>query len=548
VYDEAVFREFLGARDQLLRHADDYPAAYASFQWPHPETFNWATDWFDQVARRRADTVALRVIRADGERQATFGELADRSLQVAAWLTGQGIARGDVVALILENRLEYWELQLALIRMGAVLVPLFTSLAPEQIAERIRRSGAQHLICEAPADVTVPGIRVTMGEPAGDWVPYAESRWTEDRYVGDERTPADSKLFYFFTSGTTSRPKLVTHSHVSYAIGHLSSMYLHGLRPGDVHLNLATPGWAKHPWSSFFAPWNAEATIVSMDSAAATPKGVLNALEERRATSFCAPPSLWRALLREGIGDRDIRLRTALSVGEPLSESIVREVEGQWGVVVRNGYGQSEVTAIAGVLDGVTDDPTSLGRPLPGYRLRLCADGDDTARPEGEICVEIDGGHTAMMIGYLDETGPLSEVGRGSLYRTGDLGRWEPGGGLRFLGRRKDAFIDPYGRRVIPVEVERHLSRHTAVAELAVVPVQQDGGVVAKAYVSVGPGWNTSAATATAIIDGTRDGLTGLAALEFVDDFPRTESGKIHREVLRGYPRSAALEFPVSGT
>jgi acetyl-CoA synthetase len=546
---QSAFQLFRAARDLLMDCYDDYNRAYRRFRWPRPEYFNWASDWFDRIAEGNAG-VALRVIGAEGDRSVTFAGLSKRSDQVAAWLAAEGIGPGDRVLVLADNVAELWELQLALMKLRTGIVPVFTTLAVDDIGERAQRAGAQHIVAMAPVARRLPfasaaKVRVSIGGDVPGWLSYNDSLRCTEAFTGVGPTPADEPLFYFFTSGTTARPKLVVHSHVSYAIGHLSSMYLHRLRPGDVHLNVSAPGWAKHPWSSFYAPWNAEATIVSMETWAAHPAGILAALRRVRADSFCAPPSVWRRLLATDLESCAARPREALSVGEPLTMDIVRRVRDAWGVTVRNGYGQSEVTAIAGVVDAAADDPTLLGRPLPGYRLTLREVGSDKPVTMGEICVDLSERPAGMMRGYLDETGPNATVGQGALYRTGDLARCRDDGSLVFLGRVKDAFVDAGGARVIPVELERALIGHPAVAEVAVVPVDDGaGGLAAKAYVRLAQGWNAADATALCVFDHLVDRQAhGLELLEFIDVFPRTESGKIHRELLRSFVRSAQQEF-----
>ncbi|MGW7541091.1 AMP-binding protein [Streptomyces sp. NPDC054770] len=552
--------EFRVARDVLLRHAHDPDHAHASFRWPRPPHFNWAVDWFDAVARGNGRP-ALWVITPDRDRQVSFDGLARRSDQVAGWLRSRGVRRGDGVALLLDTSVAVWELLLALMKLRAVAVPLFTTLAAEEVDDRLRRAGVRHVVADAAvagepafqgtALHTVPGLRVCVGGPVPGWEPWTDAERFEGGFAAEGPTPADELMCCFFTSGSTARPKLVGHTHTSYPIGHLSGMFWAGLRPGDVHLNISSPGWAKHPWSSLFAPWNAEAQVVSLDTRHASAELVLNALERTAATSFCAPPSIWRRLVAAGLSGRQIALREAMSVGEPLTDDIVDAVRAAWGVVVRNGYGQSELTAMAGVSSGQPHDPTSLGRPLPGYRIVLCPPGTTASAREGEICVDLTDRPAGLMRGYLDPA-HTPPSGPGTLYRTGDLAQWEDDGTLTFIGRVKDVFHTARGVRVAPAVLEKLLLSHPAVAEAGVVPVAAAAdpeSLEAKAYVRLANGWNAGAVTAEAVL-GHVNGKHGelpeavrLTVLEFVDDLPRTESGKIFREQLRGFVRSPLVEF-----
>lgn len=548
----AVFR---AARDVLLRHAGDPERARAEFAWPVFEYFNWAVDWFDVIAAGNRAT-ALRVLTPDGETRVDFRTLSVRSDQVAGWLAARGVGPGERVLLLLDNGVEVWEVLLALMKLRAVAVPVFTTLRAAEVNERLGRSRARHVVASASvADtlegVAVPGARVLVGGERPGWQAYGDSVRHSGPPPQTEPTPANEVMSCFFTSGSTARPKLVAHTHVSYPVGHLTGMYWAGFRPGDVHLNISSPGWAKHPWSSFFAPWNAEATIVSVDTRHADPEFVIDALERTGATTFCAPPSIWRALIRAGLGGRRVALREAMSVGEPLTRDIVTAVREAWGVTVRNGYGQSEVTAMAGVTAGSADDPRSLGRALPGCELVLCPVDGDTPGEEGEICLDLSGGLPSLMHGYLDDDGRRIGVDPASLplYRTGDLAHRADDGSLAFIGRVKDVFRAADGRLVAPAALEAVLLEHPAVHEVGVVTVPEsaggDGPLVAKAHVVPAAGWNAGPVTAQALLRHARgDGeLAGLSVVEFADELPRTESGKIYREALRAQLRSHLVEF-----
>lgn len=541
-----AYREFRAARDLLLHHADDQDAARKAFRWPRPRQFNWATDWFDRIAQDN-DRVALRIV---GQGELTFQELSRRSDRAASWLLSQGIRRGDVVMLLMDNRIELWELMLALIKIRAVVAPAFITISPEELRTRIGRAGARHVIADHRI---VPGLavdglrtRIIVGGEHEGWADFAGSAEHEGDFVPEGPTEADEPLFYYFTSGSTSRPKLVVHTHVSYAIGHLASMYWNGLKPGDVHLNVSAPAWAKYPWSSLFGPWNAEATVVSMDNADATPQRLLEVLRTGTVTSFCAPPSIWRALIRTGLPDGLPGLRHAVSVGEPLMGDVVEQVRRLAGVTVRNGFGQSEVTAMAGVTASSQADPVSMGYPLPGYELVVVRPGTDEPAQEGELCLDLTNEPVGMMRGYLDPEDNATSHTPGGLYRTGDLARWDSDGSLVYLGRRKDVFEGPDGTLIAPLELEHVLVLHPAVAELSVVPVSEGTALAPKAYVVLSAGWNASRATAEALFAHLEKHLPApklVRFVEFVDDLPRTESGKVQREAVRRLRRSRNVEF-----
>jgi acetyl-CoA synthetase len=479
--------------------------------------------------------------------------LSLRSDAVAAWLTGLGVSRGDRVLAVLGSQQELWETLLACLKVGAVAIPTYTSLTEAEAADRIRRGRIQHLICRAElvplfAGTPLPGLQVAVpcaGSGAGSgagagWVDYVDSAAVPPLFVPDGPTPAADVAFCYFTSGTTSAPKLVAHSHASYPIGHLSSLYWNGLLPGDRHLNVSAPGWAKHSWSSLFVPWNAEATILALPDGIPAADRIPGLLQAAEATSFCAPPSVWHAI-RPHLGSAVPRLREATSAGEPLTEELAAEVARTWQVTVRDGYGQTETTGLVGTTPGLPGRPGWLGRPLPGYRISLRDPETGTAGEVGELCVELSGGvPLGLMAGYLDDPErTVRAVGRG-WYGTGDVGERDAAGWIRIWGRRDDVFKS-FGHRISPYELEAVLGTHPAVAEVAVVPAPHPvGGSVPRAVVVPRRGRRPRAPQAAELLAAellahAAERLAPElrpASVSFVDALPRTSSGKIRRSAL----------------
>ena len=290
-------------RDGLLENRSNWEAACASFAWPALDEFNWALDWFDPFARGN-DRVGLLVVEGDGSSVSlTFDELVTRSDQVASWLRAQGVARGDRIVLMLGNQVELWETMLAAMKLGAVVIPATTLLAESDLRDRIDRGQARHVVVRS-ADVAkfdgVPGSysRIAVGEAVDGWLDYSFAYAAPAEFAPDGPTRATDTLLLYFTSGTTARPKLVEHTHASYPVGHLSTMYWIGLQPGDVHLNLSSPGWAKHAWSNFFAPWLAEATVAIFNYERFDAGALLEVIADHGVTTFCAPPTVWRMLIQ----------------------------------------------------------------------------------------------------------------------------------------------------------------------------------------------------------------------------------------------------------
>ncbi|MFJ8297630.1 acyl-CoA synthetase [Streptomyces sp. NPDC094447] len=547
--------EYRAARDLLLRLRGDREAACAAFRWPRAAHFNWALDWFDVLAEGN-DRPALELLGQPGPDggvpvvdRLSFTELASRSSALATALREHGVARGDRVLILLGTRAELWETLLGCIKLGAVVVPGYQDLTRAEAADRIDRGSVRHVVA-APGLVDlldplpVPGLRMAVGtgERAG-WVPYPDTRGPgRPRFVPDGPTRAADPSFCYFTSGTTSLPKLVEHSHAGYGVGHLSSLYWSGLRPGDRHLNLSAPGWAKHSWSSFFVPWAAEATVLAPPDGGLPPAVLPGVLAGHGVTSFCAPPSAWRSLLPHlDAGTEAPRLREATAAGEPLTAETVERIEAAWGVRVRDGYGQTEATALIGRAPGAEEPLAPLGHPLPGYRIVLCDPDTGERGDAGEVCVDLTDRPPGLMRGYAGQPARTAEAFADGLYRTGDRGERCADGSIRLLGRLDEVFKS-HGHRVSPMEIEAVLRTHPEVADAAVVPcADPEGGLAPYAVVELRP---QRRALITDVRGRIGAELLALAAerlapvfvprgVEVVARLPRTRSGKVRRNELR---------------
>jgi acetyl-CoA synthetase len=536
---------FRSARDFLLAHREDYEKAYAGFEWPRLEEFNWAIDWFDQLAVEQGSVTALRIIEQDGsEASLTYAEMAARSVQVAAWLQQLGMQRGDRILLVLGNEIPLWEIMLACIRIGAVMIPATTLLSTADLQDRLVRGAVTFVV--AHSDQTEmfgthadSCTRISVGAPVPDWHDFASSSTHTGRPVETGTTRADDPLLLYFTSGTTAQPKLVEHTHVSYPVGHLSTMYFIGLQPGDVHLNISSPGWAKHAWSCLFAPWNAGATIVVYNYQRFDADAVLGQLERAGVTTFCAPPTVWRMLIQADLASHSLSLRECVGAGEPLNPEIVEQVQRAWGLTVRDGYGQTETTAQIGNSPGQPVKTGAMGRPLPGYVIALVDPATDEAGSDGEVCIELARRPVGLMQGYRDDDAMTADAMRLGWYHTGDLATRDDDGYITYVGRSDDVFkASDY--RISPFELESVLIEHPAVAEAAVVPSPDPVRLaVPKAFVTLVAGQRPSRELALDIMRYARDQLAAykrVRRLEFTD-LPKTISGKIRRVELRAGER-----------
>ena len=559
----ALHPEVRAARDLLVEHRDDLAAARAAFSWPRPETYNFVTDWFDGLAAERGDQDALVVVEEDGSQASlTFAELSARAATMANWLAARGLRPGDTMMLVLGNTPMLWEVMLGALRYGIVTIPATPQLSPTDIADRVTRGRVSMVIAHGTDAAKFGGLAdrcqlVHHGELAEGVDPLA---WQElpahqdrnDPEVPGARTAAEDAVLLYFTSGTTSLPKLVRHTAVSYPIGHLSTLYWQGLRPGDVHLNISSPGWAKHAWSNLFAPWLAGATVVVFNYVRFSAPALLELLGRIKVTTFCAPPTVWRMLVQADLGSASHSLRECLSAGEPLNPEVIATVERAWGITIRDGYGQTETSAQVANPPGQPLKLGSMGQPLPGFDPVLVdpATGAESAT-EGELCLRLDPRPLPLMTGYYDTPDqPNEELNdhafRGGVYHTGDVVSRDADGYLTYVGRADDVFKSS-DYKISPFELESVLIEHPAVAEAAIVPAPDPVRLaVPKAYVVLAAGWEPTAETARAILSHCREQLSPfkrVRRLEF-SELPKTISGKIRRVELRGVEETATDRRP----
>jgi acetyl-CoA synthetase len=539
---------FQDARAFLLQHRTDYDAAVKGFRWPDPVPFNWALDWFDAELARNPDSKdlpALWIVDAGSDRETklSFEALSRRSNQVANFLRAQGVSRGDHLLLLLGNVIPLWETMLAAMKLGVVVIPATTLLTPDELRDRLDRGRAKVVLASQDQVAKFAGlggsdlIRVVVGASAKheSWLAYEQAAEFPDGFEPDGPTHADDPMLLYFTSGTTAKPKLVRHSQRSYPVGGLSTMYWLGLQPGDVHLNISSPGWAKHAWSCFFAPWNAGATVFVVNQPRFDAKGLLATIARCGVTTLCAPPTVWRLFIQEKLATFKVALREVCGAGEPLNPEVIDQVRAAWGLTIRDGYGQTETTALAGNSPGQKVKVGSMGRPLPGYRVEI-TDLDGQLTKEGEVSLLLGADRPAgLMQGYQGDDGKVSGAD-GDLYRSGDVVFADDEGYLTFVGRSDDVFKSS-DYRISPFELESILLEHEAVAEAAVVPSPDPIRLaIPKAYVLLVAGTERSAETALSVFLHLHRRLAPfkrIRRIELVTELPKTISGKIRRVQLR---------------
>lgn len=531
---------FLNARDFLLAHREDYDRAYAGFRWPRLAEFNWALDFFDVQARDNPHT-ALRIVEHNGaDHSYSFETLRARSNRVANFLRRVGVTRGDRVLVMLPNIVAQWEIVLATMKLGAVVSPTSLLLSNAELAERISRGQIKCLITDLAnvpklQDAPTHCTRIVVGGPIAGWRDYSQADWEPEKFSPRAATRASDPFLLYFTSGTTAKPKMVVHTFESYPVGHLSTMYWIGLRPGDIHWNIGSPGWAKHAWSSFFAPWNAGATVFVHNQPRFEASAVLQALVHGGVTSLCAPPTVWRSLILQPLANYPVVLRELVSAGEPLNPEVIEQVRAAWGITIRDGYGQTETTCIVGNSPGQPVKPGSMGRPLPGYQVCLLTP-DGVAGDLGEISVALGSVKpTGLMVGYLGDAQQTHARLGGDHFPSADIASRDEDGYYWYVGRNDDVFKSS-DYRISPFELESLLLEHESVAEAAVVPSPDPRRLaVPKAFVVLKPHVVPGREIAGSLLRFIRERSPPYKRIRRVEfcELPKTSSGKIRRVELR---------------
>ncbi len=550
-------KKFIEARDFLL-NAENYEEAVKDFTWPHLTKFNWVLDYFNEMAKGNDQKAVIYTDTKGNTREITFHELYERSNKVANFLTDAGMQKGDRVLMMMETSIEIFEIILAVFKNGGVIIPAASLLTPKDISDRIERGNIKIVFAHKPyvekfnrAGAMIKGLTALIAvndyfvedesatKKYDGWIDYEEA----DKYPG-EYSPAfitftTDPMFMFFTSGTTAKPKLVIHDH-SYPLGHLTTMYWVGVKPGDVHYNISSPGWAKYQWSSLFVPWNAGATVFTIRYAQFGSKPVLEAIEKFGIDTLCAPLSVWKLFVQEDLSKYNFKLREIVSAGEPLNPEIIRLVKEKLGITIREGYGQTESTLSIGYFKGVKVKEGSLGKTAPGYKLNLVNDTLDIveANQDGQIAIEIyPVKPLGLLVGY-DDPEMNEKIFKGGWYLTGDTAYRDEEGYFYFVGRNDDVFKS-LDYRISPFEVESELMVHHAVVEAAVIPTEDERGrIVPKAFLVLKPEFQPTREMALQLFTFIRNQIAPYKRpryIEFMEAFPKTISAKVMRKDLRAY-------------
>jgi acetyl-CoA synthetase len=533
----------------------DYEAERAAFRLDVPERFNFVLDVLEKRAKATPDGLALLALDAAGTETARYSwaEMARETRRMGNALAGLGVQKGDPLFIMLPRIPEWYVAALGAIRIGAIPMPGTNLLTGKDIEYRIQRANAVAAITDSEGAAKVDSVannlatlkhRIVVGEaPSDGWTPF-------DRLVAtglDKLTPADptaatDPMLLYFTSGTVSYPKMVMHTQASYGIGHIiTARYWQDLREGDVHWALSDMGWAKAAWGKLFGQWQQGAAVALMNMGKPDADLILDTIARNGITTFCAPPTLYRLLVQADIGAHDLSgLRHCISAGEPLNPEVIRVwQDGTRGLTVYDGYGQTETVNLVANYRCVPVRPGSMGKPTPGFDVRIVDEEGNPLKPgeEGHIAVRVAPERPVGMFGgyYLDDDATAAAF-HGGWYFTGDKGRCDEDGYFWFEGRSDDV-ITSSAYRIGPFEVESALIEHPAVAEAAVVGKDDpERTQLVTAFVICAPGYEGSDALAKELQEHVKKTTAPYKyprLVYFVDELPKTVSGKIRRTELR---------------
>lgn len=515
--------------------------------WEPPGRYNFARDVIERLASERPDDRALLWVGPDGAVvDRSFAELSDAAARAAAVLAEAGVRRGDTVLILMSREIEWWEVMLGCLRLGAIASPGTVQLTPKDISYRQRAADARCIVAGADmvdkVDAALAGSPVAcvhVGGSRDGWIDFAGRREAVVPLAEIADTAFGDEALCYFTSGTTGPPKMTIHGH-GYALAHrITGAFWLDLAPGDLHWNLSDTGWAKAAWSSLFAPWQQGAAIFVHHSAGFDPAETMDLLERYPITTLCAPPTAYRMLVRADLKGRSFpRLRHCVSAGEPLNPEVITLWKEATGLDIHDGYGQTETILLcANRPDALRHG--SMGRPAPGIDLAVIDEAGAVASPrqEGDIALRVaERTPPGLFNGYRDDPARTAAVYRDGWYLTGDRAFVDEDGYFWFVGRADDVILSS-GYRIGPFEVESVLFEHPAVAESAVVASPDPTrGEVVKAFVVLAAGYGPSDELATEL----QNHVKAITApykyprkIEFVPSLPKTVSGKIRRKELR---------------
>ena len=528
-----------------------------NLQYIVPDNFNFAYDVIDEWAKSHPDKLAILWSNDEGQSERiTFSDLKKRSDQAASYFQQLAIGKGDSVMLILKRRVEFWIAVLGLHKIGAVAIPATHMLTTHDIIYRNTRADVKAIICvgedyvqqqiadamaESPTLKVVISIGPKVHEGFHDW----QNEWQKAPEFVRPAEPVNSNddtMLLYFTSGTSGKPKMVAHDYL-YALGHLTTgVYWHNLKEDSIHITVADTGWAKAAWGKLYGQWLAGAAIFVFDHEKFTADKILRQIEKYRVTSFCAPPTVYRFMIHEDFNNYDLSsLKYCCTAGEALNPAVYDKFYERTGIRLMEGFGQTETTMTLCTMPWTKPKPGSMGLPNPQYDIDLvrpdgtsCEDGE-----KGEIVIRTgEGKPLGLFKGYYRDEELTANTWHDGMYHTGDMA-WRDEDGYYWFEGRIDDVIKSSGYRIGPFEVESALMTHPSVVECAITGVPDDiRGMVVKATIILKDEWKAKAGDE--LIKELQEHVKRETApykypriIEFVDELPKTISGKIRRVEIR---------------
>ncbi|NCB00127.1 MAG: acetyl-CoA synthetase [Clostridia bacterium] len=540
---------------RYLDETVDANGVVTDYQLKVPGPFNFAYDVVDAIAKAEPDRRAMHWCNEAGEaRTFSFSELKEQSDRTASFFQSLGLKKGDPVMLILKRHYEFWFAILALHKIGAVAIPATNQLQVKDLTYRYQAADIKAVICTGEGEIAAhvdeaaaltghPLIRAMVHGSRDGWLSFQDGLDRSQPFVqptGDAAPGNEDRMLLYFTSGTTGMPKMVTHDF-TYPIGHIpTARYWHRVDPEGLHLTVADTGWAKSAWGKIYGQWLMEAGVYVYDYDRFVPQALLTRLQDDRVTTFCAPPTLYRFLIKEDLAQYDLsHLQHCTIAGEALNPEVYEQFLKATGLELKEGYGQTEMTLAVVTNYWMKTKPGSMGKPSPVYNIVLLDDEGREVSPgqSGEICIRIEPDTLpGMFRGYYRDPELTARVWHDGVYHTGDLAWQDEEGYLWFVGRADD-IIKSSGYRIGPFEVESVLMEHPAVLECAITGVPDpDRGHVVKATVVLARGYESSEALKIELQNYVKTHTAPYKyprILEFVTELPKTISGKIRRVEIR---------------
>ena len=535
---------------------DSYKEFKADFKIKIPENFNFAYDVVDEIAVSNPDKIAMVWCDDKGnEAIFTFGQMKYYSDKAANFFKSQGIHKGDPVMLILKRHFEFWFCTIALNKIGAITIPATHLLSTKDIIYRNNAADIKMIVClpdpevirhieESESKSPALKLKVMIGQERQVWLNFTKGMENSPknfiRPSSAEATSNNDIMLLYFTSGTTGMPKMVNHDFV-YPLGHiLTAKYWQNVQDNGLHFTVADTGWAKSAWGKLYGQWLSGSAVMTYDYDKFVPKNLMEVIEKYKVTTFCAPPTIYRFLIKEDLKKFDLsHLKYCVVAGEPLNPEVFKQFHDQTGIELMEGYGQTECTVAIATYPWMKPKPGSMGMPTPGYDIEIVdADGNPCeAGNEGEIVIHTAGSKpVGMFNGYYRDDQLTASVWTNGLYRTGDMAWCDEDGYFWFVGRSDDV-IKSSGYRIGPFEVESALMEHPAVLECAITAVPDaDRGQIVKATIILSKNYHPSEELAKELQEHVKKVTAPYKyprVVEFVTELPKTISGKIRRVQIR---------------